>query len=348
MTFSASALSALINGSVEGDAEVTVYSFGKIEEATSGQLSFLANMKYEEYLYSTKASIIIVNNDLKLKQPIRATLIRVDNAYSAFAQLLEIYQQYTASSKTGIEEPCFISPGTHIAEDAYIGAFSYIGKNVSIGNKTKIFPGVFIGDSVQIGHNCIIHAGVKIYENCILHNNIVIHAGTVIGSDGFGYAPQTDGSYKKIPQTGNVVIEDDVEIGSNSTIDRATIGSTCLRNGVKIDNLVQVAHNVDIGSHTVIAAQAGISGSTRVGKRSRIGGQAGIVGHLNLADGTQVNAQSGVTKNTKENAAVTGSPAYDYTAMLRSQSALRRLPDLEKRIQELEALLNLLTNKNTD
>ena len=289
--------------------------------------------------------MVIVNENLQLKQPVQATLIRVPDAYAAFATLLEIYQKAMEQATQGIEQPSYIDPTAKLGSKVYVGAFAYIGINAQIGDGVKIYPGVYVGNNVVIKDNTILFPGVKVYHNCQLGNNVIIHAGSIIGSDGFGFAPQPDGSYKKIPQTGNVVIEDDVEIGSNSTIDRATIGSTFIRRGAKIDNLVQVAHNVDIGSNTVIAAQAGISGSTKIGRQVRIGGQAGIVGHLILGDGSQVNAQSGVSKNIPEKGAVTGSPAYDFNPMLRSQGALRRLPELEKRVKMLEALIDSLKNK---
>jgi UDP-3-O-[3-hydroxymyristoyl] glucosamine N-acyltransferase len=243
----------------------------------------------------------------------------------------------------GIQQPSYIAPSAQIGEDVYVAAFSYIGENVKVGNNTKIFPNTFIGDNVQIGNNCIIHPGVKIYHNCILHNHVVIHAGTVVGGDGFGFAPQADGSYKKVPQIGNVIVEDNVEIGANTTIDRATIGSTIIKAGAKLDNLIQIAHNVEVGHNTVIAAQAGVSGSTKIGSHVMIGGQAGLVGHIQIADGAKINAQSGVSKSLKEPySAVTGSPAADYTSSLRSQAVLRNLPALEKRIHELELIVKQL------
>jgi UDP-3-O-[3-hydroxymyristoyl] glucosamine N-acyltransferase len=243
----------------------------------------------------------------------------------------------------GIQQPSFIASSAKLAADVFVGAFSYIGENVKIGKNTKVFPNSFIGDNVVIGENCIIHPGVKIYYDCILHNQVVIHAGTVIGSDGFGFAPQPDGSFKKVPQIGNVVIEDNVEIGANTAIDRATMGSTCIRSGAKLDNLIQIAHNVEVGDSTVIAAQVGVSGSTKIGKNVMIGGQAGLVGHIQIADGSKINAQSGVSKSMKEpNTAVTGSPAGDYTSALRSQAVFRNLPQLEKRVQELEELVKQL------
>ncbi|HVF96801.1 MAG TPA: UDP-3-O-(3-hydroxymyristoyl)glucosamine N-acyltransferase, partial [Flavisolibacter sp.] len=285
MEFTAAQISILLNGKLEGSADATVSSFGKIEEAQEGQLTFLANPKYEEYLYTTHASIAIINEGYELRQQVKPTLVRVQDAYSAFAQLLGKYQEMATQQLKGIQHPSFISPSARLAEDVYVGAFSYIGDNVKIGTGTKVFPNSFIGDNANIGKNCMIHPGVKIYHDCELGNNVIVHAGTVIGSDGFGFAPQADGSFKKVPQIGNVVIEDSVEIGSNTTIDRATIGSTIIKAGAKLDNLIQIAHNVEVGNSTVIAAQAGVSGSTKIGNNVMIGGQAGLVGHIQIADG---------------------------------------------------------------
>jgi UDP-3-O-[3-hydroxymyristoyl] glucosamine N-acyltransferase len=340
MHFSAAQIAALINGKLEGNPEVLVNNFGKIEEAQAGQLAFLANPKYEEYLYSTRASIIIVNDNQILKEKINATLILVPDAYIAFASLLSKYQEMMNQQLTGIQEPVYISKTASLGENAFIGAFAYIGNNVKLGNNVKIYPQSYIGDDVSIGDNSVIYPGVKIYHRCVIGEYVTIHAGSVIGADGFGFAPQTDGSFKKIPQMGNVVIEDYVEVGSNATIDRATIGSTLIRKGVKLDNLIQIAHNVEIGSNTVIAAQSGVSGSTKLGKNVMVGGQVGIVGHIQIADGSKINAQSGVTKSMKTpNSAVTGSPAFDYTSALRAQAAARKLPEFEKRIIELEKLI---------
>jgi UDP-3-O-[3-hydroxymyristoyl] glucosamine N-acyltransferase len=347
MQFTATQISILVNGKIEGSADAAVTSFGKIEEAEQGQLSFLANPKYEDHLYTTNASIVIINDGYELRQPVKATLIRVADAYSAFAQLLGKYQEMVTQQLKGIQQPSFIASSAKLAADVFVGAFSYIGEQVKIGKNTKIFPNSFIGDNVVVGENCIIHPGVKIYHDCVLHNHVIIHAGTVIGSDGFGFAPQADGSFKKVPQIGNVVIEDNVEIGANTTIDRATMGSTCIRTGAKLDNLIQIAHNVEVGDSTVIAAQVGVSGSTKIGKNVMIGGQAGLVGHIQIADGSKINAQSGVSKSIKEPySAVTGTPAGDYTNSLRSQAVFRNLPQLEKRVQELEELVKqLMTEK---
>jgi len=342
MTFPASQIGLLINGRIEGDPDVAVNSFGKIEEAKEKQLTFLANPKYEEYLYSTNASIVIVNETYELKQPVKATLIRVPDAYSAFATLLSKYQDIMQQQLTGIQQPVYIAKTATLGDHVFIGAFAYLAENVKVGNNTKVYPNVYLGDNVVVGDNCILYPGVKIYHDCVLGNDVIIHGGTIIGSDGFGFAPMADGSFKKIPQIGNVLIEHHVEIGANTTIDRATIGSTIIKSGAKLDNLIQVGHNAEIGNSTVIAAQAGISGSTKIGNGVMIGGQAGIVGHIQLGDGAKVNAQSGVSKSIEPGKAVTGSPAYDYTAALRSQAVTRKLPELEKRVKELEALVKQL------
>ncbi|HLK30138.1 MAG TPA: UDP-3-O-(3-hydroxymyristoyl)glucosamine N-acyltransferase [Puia sp.] len=343
MQFPAAQIALLIGGKVDGDPMVSVASFGKIEEAKKGQLAFLANPKYEEHLYTTEASVIIVNETQELKQAINATLIRVPDAYTAFATLLSKYQEIAAQQLVGIQEPSYISKSATLGEKIFIGAFAYLSENVCIGNNVKIYPNTYLGNNVKIGDNSILHAGVKIYHDCVIGKNVTVHAGTVIGSDGFGFAPQADGSFKKVPQIGNVVIEDFVEIGANATIDRATIGSTIIKSGAKLDNLIQIAHNVEVGNNTVIAAQAGVSGSTKLGNNVMIGGQAGIVGHLQIADGSKINAQSGVSKSIKvPNSAVTGSPAFEYTNALRSQAVSRKLPEIEKRLKELEALVKQL------
>ena len=312
MQFTALQVATLINGKIEGNPDVKVGNVAKIEEAGEGDLSFVANPKYEEYLYSTKASVIIVNSTLELAESVKPTLIRVKDAYSGFASLLEKYNEIISKTgKIGIEQPSFIAETASLGEGAYVGAFAYIGDNAKIGTGVKIYPNCYIGDNVTIGDDCVLYAGVKVYNGCSLGSRVVIHSGTVVGGDGFGFAPQKDGTYKKVPQIGNVILEDDVEIGANTTIDRATMGSTIIRKGVKLDNLIQIAHNVEIGENTVIAAQTGISGSTKVGKNCIIGGQVGMVGHIQIADGTRINAQSGQSKTvTASNMAHTGSPAY--------------------------------------
>lgn len=346
MQFTAQQIALIVSGTIEGNPDITVSSFGKIEEATAGQLSFLANPKYNDYLYTTKASLIIVNESLQLQKNITATLVRVKDAYTAFATLLTTYQNLKAQQRKGIEAPSHIASTATLGNDVYIGAFAYIGEKVNIGNNTKIFPGVYIAENVRIGNNTTIHAGVKIYEDCVIGNDVIIHAGTVIGSDGFGFAPQPDGSYQKVPQIGNVIIEDQVEIGANTTIDRATMGSTIIKKGVKLDNLIQIAHNVEIGSQTVIAAQTGISGSTKLGQKIMIGGQAGIAGHLTIADGVKIAGGAGVTKNLEgEGKSYAGFPAEDAKQSLKTQVYTRQLPELEKRVKELEKLVAELVQK---
>ncbi|TAM95149.1 MAG: UDP-3-O-(3-hydroxymyristoyl)glucosamine N-acyltransferase [Chitinophagaceae bacterium] len=346
MQFSALQIATILNGRLEGNPDTRVHVISKIEEAGEGSLSFIANPKYEEFLYRTKASILIINEDLRLTKPVEATLIRVKDAYGSFALLLEKYNHILSEQKShlsGIQQPSFIAPTAVLGKNIYVGAFSYIGEDAKIGDNVQIYPGSYIGDGVQIGKDSIIFAGVKVYHHCVLGKNVIIHAGTVIGSDGFGFAPQQDGNYKKVPQIGNVVVEDDVEIGANTAIDRATIGSTIIHKGVKLDNLIQIAHNVEIGQNTVIAAQTGISGSTKVGKNCMLGGQVGLVGHIHIADGTRINAQSGLSKSIAEpNAALNGTPAFDYKSSLKSQAIFRNLPELEKRVKELESLIKQL------
>ncbi len=337
MEFSAAQIAKIINGTIEGDKDAMVTSFAKIEQAAENQITFLANSKYEDFLYTSNASVVILNNEYILKQPIKATVIRVAEAYAAFVVLLNMYKEMMNSKLVGIQEPSYISSTAKLGENIFIGAFCYLGENVKIGDNTKIYPNTFIGDNVEIYENCILHAGVKIYADCILKNNVIVHAGTVIGSDGFGYAPQKDGSFNKIPQIGNVVIEENVEIGANTTIDRATVGSTILKKGVKLDNLVQVAHNVEIGNNTVIAAQAGISGSTKIGSNVMIGGQAGFADHIQVADGVRIGGQAGVTKSVKTvGSSINNTPAFDALGALKSHSIFRKLPQLEKRVAALE------------
>ena len=343
MQFTAHDLSLLLNGTVEGDPLVAVNQLAKIEEAQPGSLSFLANPKYEQYLYTTNASVVIVNNDQALAAPSKATLIRVDNAYNAFSLLLEQYNTLKLD-KTGVEQPSFVHPSAQIGQNVYIGAFAYIGPNVKVGNNCKIYPHTYIADDVKIGNNVTLFPGVIVYFDCVIGNNVIIHSGTIIGSDGFGFAPVGDGTYNKISQIGNVIIEDDVEIGANTTVDRATLGSTIIRKGVKIDNLIQIAHNVEIGANTVIAAQTGISGSTRLGDNCVVGGQVGIVGHISIARGSQIMAKSGINKNiVEENKKWGGIPFFtNYMENLRVEAAVTHLPALEKRVIELEKIITEL------
>lgn len=346
MQFTATQIASLISGKIEGDGEVSVSSFGKLEDAQAGQLAFLANPKYEEFIYSTKASVIIINTTQDLIKKVNATLIRVPDAYSAFATILSEYEKMATANLSGTQQPVYISTTAVLGENVFVGAFTYIGENVKIGNNVKLFPQVYLGNNVVINDGSILYPGVKIRHDCIIGKHVTIHSGAVIGGDGFGFAPQQDGSFKKVPQIGNVIVEDNVEIGANATIDRATIGSTLIKSGAKLDNLIQIAHNVEVGNNTVIAAQAGISGSTKVGNNVMIGGQAGIVGHIQIADGSKINAQSGVSKTIKTpNTAVTGSPAFDYSHALRSQILNRNLPELEKRIKELEQIVERLVNE---
>jgi len=346
VSFTAQQIALLIQGKIEGEATAVVKQFGKIESAMPGEISFLANPKYEDFLYTTKASIIIVNESLVLKKKITATLIRVPDAYAAFATLLTKYQEMKNENLVGIQSPSFIASTAKLGEQNFVAAFAYIGENVKTGNNVKIFPNAVIGENVSIGNNVTIHAGVIIYSDCVLGNNITIHAGSIIGSDGFGFAPNADGSYQKIPQLGNVIIEDDVEIGSNTTIDRATIGSTIIKKGVKIDNLIQIAHNVEIGENTVIAAQVGISGSTKIGKGVMMGGQSGTIGHIVIADGIKIAARTGITKDFKEaGITLSGYPAREQSAFLRAQVAQKNLPALEKRVKELEIMVQQLSQK---
>ncbi|MDB5146720.1 MAG: lpxD [Mucilaginibacter sp.] len=342
MQFTAHDISLLLNGTVEGDTAATVSQLAKIEEAGSGCLSFLANPKYEQFLYTTNASIVIVNNDQQLTGPVKATLIRVENAYSAFTVLLDKYNTFKLDKK-GIEQPCFIHPTVQVGAGAYIGAFAYIGQNVIIGDNCKIYPNVNIGDNVSLGSNVTLFAGATVYFDCVIGNNVIVHSGAVIGSDGFGFAPNPDGTYAKIAQIGNVILEDDVEVGSNTTIDRATMGSTIIRKGAKIDNLVQIAHNVEIGAHTVIAGQAGISGSSKIGEHAVIGGQVGIAGHLSIASGSQLSARTGLNSSiTEEGKAWGGAPYMPLKDYLRAHAKLRKLPELDRRVYELEKLIEEL------
>lgn len=342
MEFTALQISQILEGEVIGDPNVVVNRLSKIEEGEAGSLSFLANPKYLPFIYTTTSTVVIVNKDFVAEKPIACTLIYVDDAYSAFSVLLDRYNNFK-NNKTGIEEPSFISSSASVGTNCYIGAFSYIGAHVKIGNNVKIYPNVYLGDHVKIADNTIVFAGVKIYSDCVVGSNCIIHSGSVIGSDGFGFAPQSDGSYNKVAQIGNVILEDDVEIGANTTIDRATMGSTLIKKGVKLDNLIQIAHNVEVGSHSVIASQAGVSGSTKIGENSIIGGQVGIVGHITLAKGSKINAQSGVSKSIlEENQKWNGSPATKFNDSLRSQAVLRRLPELERKIAELELLIKEL------
>jgi len=348
MEFTAEQIAALINGQVIGNPQVKVTGLAKIEEGLEGTLSFLSNPKYEEYIYSTKSSICIVNNSFDPSKilPSTLTIIKVEDAYSCFAKLLEAYAQMTRK-QPGIEQPSYISKTAKVGEHIYVGAFAYVGENAVIGNNVVIYPNAYIGDNVKIGDNTVIHPGATIYNDCVIGNRCVIHAGVVVGADGFGFAPNDKGEFQKVPQIGNVVIEDDVEIGSNTTIDRATMGSTFIRKGVKIDNLCQIAHNVDVGQHTAMAAQVGVAGSAKIGQHVMIGGQAGISGHLKIADGTKIVAQSGIPSTVKKPDTLMGSPGIPLDEFKRSYFGFRKLPFILTKLQELEKQLKeLIKDKN--
>ena len=345
MEFKVSQIAHILNGEVQGDENISINKLGSIEDAGEGSISFLSNPKYESFIYSTKASVVIVKKDFVPKETLATTIILVEDPYLSFTALLEEYHKVISFQKVGIEEPCFIGDNSICGERIFRGAFSYIGSNVSIGDNCKIHPHVYVGDNVIIGDNTILHPGVKIYANCKIGSHCVMHAGAVLGSDGFGFAPQKDGTYKTIPQVGNVVVEDHVDIGANTTVDCATFESTIIKSGVKLDNLVQIAHNVEVGNNTVIAAQAGISGSTTIGKNCIIAGQAGIVGHITVGDKITLAAQSGLSKSVdKEGAVLLGSPGFEIADYRKSYVIFRRLPDLMNRIKELEQkILNLPT-----
>ena len=344
MEFSAEQIAGILNGQVVGNLDVAVKGLSKIEEGTEGTLSFLSNPKYEEFIYTTGASICIVNNTFEPCKPLPSTLtlVKVEDAYSCFAKLLEFYDQMK-KKQPKIESPSYIAESATIGSDLYLGAFGYIGEGSKIGNNVVLYPHVYIGENVSIGDNCTLHPGATVYADCVIGNNCIIHAGTIIGSDGFGFAPDAEGVFQKIPQIGNVVLEDNVEIGSNSTIDRATMGSTIIRKGVKLDNLVQIAHNVDIGENTVMAAQVGVAGSAKIGKGVMVGGQAGISGHLHIADGTKIVAQSGIPSTVRKATTLMGSPGIPLEDFKKSYFGFRKLPQILTRLQDLENKLKELT-----
>jgi UDP-3-O-[3-hydroxymyristoyl] glucosamine N-acyltransferase len=346
MEFTVQQIASILEGKIIGNASAKIHTLSKIEEGTAGSISFLSNPKYEPYLYTTKASAIIISEQYTPKKEVEAALILVKDPYTAFTVLLNEYNRLLNNSKSGIEQPSFIAGSSTLGEQVYVGAFAYVGHNCSIGRGVRIYPQVYIGDNVKIGDHTVIHPGVKIYAGSIIGNNCTLHAGVVIGSDGFGFAPQPDGSYKAIPQVGNVILKDNVSIGANTVIDCATMGSTIIGEGVKLDNLIQIAHNVEIGKNTVIAAQTGVSGSTKIGENCVIGGQVGFVGHIRIADKTSVGAQSGIGKSiTKPGTAVQGSPAFDYKENLKSQVIFRKLPLLQKKLDDLEEKILNLSDK---
>ncbi len=339
MEFTINQIAGMLKGEVRGNGGEKINMLAKIQDAKKGQIAFLSNPKYEQYIYTTLASAVIVKRDFQARKEITTALILVDDPYISFTLLLEEYHKVISFQKTGIEEPSFIGANVSVGNNIYRGAFSYIGNHVRIGDNVKIYPHVFVGDNVTIGNNTILHPNVKLYADTKIGNNCVIHSGTVIGSDGFGFAPQEDGTYKTIPQLGNVIVEDDVAIGANTVIDCATLfgDSTVVRQGVKLDNLIQVAHNVEIGKNTVIAAQTGISGSSKVGENNMIGGQVGIAGHLVIANNTGIGAQAGIGKSIKdEGQRIIGSPAFDVKEYFKAYAMFKRLPDINERLRELE------------
>lgn len=340
MKFTAEQIAGILEGEVVGNPGAEVYKLSKIEEGTDGSLTFLANPKYTHYIYSTQATITIVNHTFVPESEISTTLIKVEDAYLSFTKLLEFYDQARKASKNGIESHTVISANVNYGEGFYLGSFSYVGANVTMGKNAKIYPNCYIGDNVVIGDNVTIFAGAKIYSETAIGNDCVIHSGVIIGADGFGFAPNKDGSYNKVPQIGNVILEDSVDIGAGTTIDRATMGSTVIRKGVKLDNQIQIAHNVEIGEHTVIAAQTGVAGSTKIGKNCVIGGQVGIAGHLTIGNNVKIQAQSGIGKNIKDDEVIQGSPAFGYGDYNKSYVHFRNLPKIVAELEELKKTIN--------
>ncbi|MDI5888658.1 MULTISPECIES: UDP-3-O-(3-hydroxymyristoyl)glucosamine N-acyltransferase [Flavobacterium] len=343
MKFTAEQIAGILEGEVVGNPMAEVFRLSKIEEGTDGSLTFLSNPKYLNYIYSTKASVTIVNETFVPESPLTTTLIKVEDAYAAFSKLLEFYNQVKLN-KSGIEQPSFLSQSVKYGDKLYLGSFSYVGENVVLGENVKIYPNCFVGDNVVIGDNVILFAGAKIYSETVIGNNCTIHSGAIIGADGFGFAPNPDGTYTKIPQIGNVIIEDNVDIGSCTTIDRATMGSTIIRKGVKLDNQIQIAHNVEIGENTVIAAQTGVAGSTKIGKSGMIGGQVGISGHLTIGNNVRIQAQSGVGRNIKDDEILQGSPTFGYNDFSKSYVHFKNLPKIVAEIEELKK--QILNQKN--
>ena len=339
MNFTAEQIAGILEGDIKGDPNIEVSKLAKIEEGSKGSLTFLANPKYTHYIYTTKASIVIVNKSFVPEEAISATLIKVEDAYKSFSKLLEYYNQ-VKNNKLGIEQPSFQSETAVYGENIYLGAFSYLGENVILGDNVKIYPQAYIGDNVKIGDNTTIFSGVKLYSETQVGKNCIINSGAIIGADGFGYTPDENGEFQKVPQTGNVIIEDNVDIGSATTIDRATLGSTYIRKGVKLDNQIQIAHNVEIDENTVIAAQTGIAGSTKIGKYCLIGGQVGIAGHLTIGDGVKVQAQAGIGHRVKDGEKLYGSPAIDYGSYVKSYVHFKNLPKIVKSITDLEKKVN--------
>ncbi|WP_046745566.1 UDP-3-O-(3-hydroxymyristoyl)glucosamine N-acyltransferase [Kordia zhangzhouensis] len=339
MKFTATQIAGILEGDIVGNPDIEVSKLSKIEEGTEGSLTFLANPKYTQYIYNTKASITIVGKDFSPEEDVATTLIKVEDAYKSFSKLLEYYNKVKLN-KVGIEQPVFISETAQYGKELYFGAFSYMGENVKIGDYVKVYPNAYIGDNVTIGNNVIIFAGAKIYSESVIGDNCVIHSGAIVGADGFGFAPNEKGEYQKVPQTGNVILEENVDIGAGTTIDRATLGSTIIRKGVKLDNQIQIAHNVEIGKNTVIAAQTGIAGSTKIGENCMIGGQVGIVGHITIGNNVRIQAQSGIGRNVKDGETLQGSPALNYGDYNKSYVYFKNLPKLAKSINQLEKKTN--------
>ncbi|HDZ41230.1 MAG TPA: UDP-3-O-(3-hydroxymyristoyl)glucosamine N-acyltransferase [Bacteroidetes bacterium] len=345
MKFTTKEIAQYINGDIEGDPGIIIDSVARIEEGHKGALSFLSNMNYEKYLYTTGSSAVIVNRDFRPASPVKATLIRVDNSYEAFAALLTVYEQ-SKPRKKGIHPTAVIESTAKLGKDVYVGPMAYVGENVILGDRCAVYPHARIGDNCRLGNDTMIYPGVTVYHECIIGNNCTVHAGSVIGSDGFGFAPQSGENYKKIPQIGNVILEDNVEIGANVVVDRATMGSTVIRKGVKLDNLIQIGHNVEVGENTVMAGQTGIAGSTKIGRNCMFGGQVGITGHVKIADGTKAAAKSGVNSNIlKENTTVYGSPAFEYRKAQLSWIIFRRLPELKQQVERLEEEIKEIKNR---
>lgn len=336
MEFSAQQIASLVGGLVEGNPDAKVSTFAKIEEAGEGALTFLANPKYSHHIYSTGASAVLVRRDFEAERPVTATLIRVDDPYATLAQLMKMVDELTNPRRSGVEHPAFIADGVDVPADSYIGAFAYVGRGAKLGKGVQIYPQAYVGDGVTVGDDTIIYAGAKIYRGCKIGKRCVIHSGAVIGADGFGFAPMPDGSYFKIPQMGRVEIADDVEIGANTTVDRATMGATRIDHGTKLDNLIQIAHNVEVGHDTVMAAQAGVAGSTKVGSNCMVGGQVGIAGHIRIGDRVGIGAQSGLHTNTPDGAVLMGSPAMEAKKYMRQSAYFSRLSDMAARLATVE------------
>lgn len=342
MEFTVQQIAQMVHGTVEGNASVTINNYAKIEEATAGCLTFLANPKYTHHIYTTQASAVLVRNDFVPEQPVPATLIRVEDPYKTLADLLNMAAALSTPQLRGIEQPSWVSEGVHLPDDIYVGAFAYIGKGVTMGRNVKIYPQVYVGDGVTLGDDVTLYPGVKVYHGCKIGNRCTVHAGAVIGSDGFGFAPKDDGTYEKISQIGIVIIEDDVEIGANTTIDRATMNATIIKRGVKLDNLIQVAHNVEIGENTVMAAQVGIAGSTKIGRNNMIGGQVGFAGHITVGDYNGIGAQSGVPNSVGDKLRLLGSPAVNAMDFARQHVYIKRLGQMADDIRALQKQVEAL------